>query len=148
MMNTMIRWNPRTRSVIDRFFEDAWRNWAEDEHEVRDARHALAVDVHEDEGHYFISTVIPGVNPDAINVRLHEGVLTIEASVEETTREENQHVLVQERRYGTFARRLRLPDQAEADAIEARYENGVLTLTIPKAEEAQPKHIRVKVSKN
>ena len=120
-MNTVIRWNPYNRNLIDRFFEDAWRNWAEDGQEVRDARFALPVDVHEDDGHYFISTVIPGVNPDAINIRLHEGVLTIEASVEETDHDENQRVLIQERRYGSFARSLRLPDQVVADRIDASY---------------------------
>ena len=146
-MNTIIRWNPN-RNLIDRFFEDAWRNWTQEGDEVREARHALALDVYEDDANYFISTAIPGVNPDAINIRLHEGVLTIEAEVQEFKRDENQRALIQERRFGSFTRSLRLPDQVDADSIEASYENGVLLLTVPKTEEAQPKQILVKFSKN
>ena len=147
-MSTLIRWNPvRRQNVMNRFFEESWRNWPAAYQNVEN-RHALALDVREDDQAYSIIASLPGVKAEDVNVRLHDGMLTIEAEIEEHNVEEGERQLIKERHYGSFSRSLRLPDTVNQDEIEAGYENGVLTLVVPKAEEAQPKLIPVTVSKN
>ncbi len=147
-MSTLIRWNPvRRRNAINHFFEESWRNLPTAYQNVEN-RHALALDVREDDEAYSIIAALPGVKAEDVNVRLHDGLLTIEAEIEEHNVEEGERQLIKERHYGSFSRSLRLPDTVNEDEIEAGYENGVLTLVVPKAEEAQPKLIPVTVSKN
>lgn len=141
-MNMMIR-RPSALSALgafDRLFEEAWREMSEG----RENAYALALDVHENDTEYTVVATLPGVKLEDIDVRLHEGVLTISARIEETRHEENERVLLRERRFGQFARSLRLPAPVNADDIEATYEDGVVTLRIPKAEEAKPRTITVK----
>ncbi len=136
----------RNTPLIDRFIEETLRNFGV---ESNGERHfALALDVHEDNNAYTISTALPGVNPEEIDVQLHDNVLTITAEVKREQPAEGSRTLIQERYYGRFSRSVRLPEQVKADAVEATYENGVLKLVVPKAEEAQPKQIRVKAGES
>jgi HSP20 family protein len=130
--------------LMDRMFED-WRPYVNDEGGTTSAR-ALALDVHEDDKVYTVTTEMPGVLPENIKVR-HEGdYLVIEGETHHETSEEGngKKSLIQERHYGRFSRRLRLPQDINFDTAEANYENGVLTLTLPKLEPVQPKMIPVK----
>ena len=146
MANTMTRWNPfrelaAMQSAMDRLFDD-WRPYAE---EGRVVGNLLAIDAHETEKNYVITTELPGVKSENINVRQEGDYLLIDAEIPETTTErEGQRALIKERRYGRFTRRLRLPQNIDFSKAEANYEDGVLTLTLPKAEQAQPKVIQVK----
>lgn len=145
---TLMRWNPvremaAMQSALDRLFDENWRN-------ARSDSNALALDVHENTTHYTVTTAMPGVKAEDVKVSLHEDVLTITGEIQrpETEQKEDERVLVRERMYGTFTRSLRLPQPVKADSIEANFENGVLTLTLPKREEAQPRQIPVKVGGN
>ncbi|MBK9748748.1 MAG: Hsp20/alpha crystallin family protein [Chloroflexi bacterium] len=92
---------------------------------------------------YIITTELPGVKSENINIRQEGDYLLIDAEIPETTTErEGQRALIKERRYGRFTRRLRLPQNIDFSKAEANYEDGVLTLTLPKAEQAQPKVIQ------
>ncbi len=94
---------------------------------------------------YIITTELPGVKSENINIRQEGEYLLIDAEIPETTVErEGQRSLIKERRYGRFTRRLRLPQNVDFAKSEANYEDGVLTLTLPKAEQPQPKVIQVK----
>jgi len=142
------RWNPlrelsTMQRMMDRMFED-WRPYVEETSGGSTAR-ALALDVHEDDKSYTIMTDMPGMKPEQIQIR-HEGdYLIIEGEThEETTSEEGVRPLIQERRYGRYSRRLRLPQNIDFDKAEANFENGVLKLTLPKGEVAQPKLIPIK----
>ena len=141
------RWNPiremsAMQRLMDRMFED-WRPYINDEGGVTSER-ALALDVHEDDQSYTIVTEMPGVQTDQVQVR-HEGdYLIIEGDIREESERNNKKTLIQERRYGHYSRRLRLPQNIDFDKAEAHYENGVLKLTLPKSEAAQPKLIPVK----
>jgi HSP20 family protein len=106
----------------------------------------LALDVVENQDAFVIKASIPGINPDDIEITYNNDTLTIkgELKAEDTVEEANYHL--RERRYGTFARRLILPCKINADAIDAAYAAGVLTLTLPKAEEVKPKRIAIKGS--
>lgn len=143
-MNTVIRWNPMremaaVQSAFDRIFEDAWRT-----SRGGMAHKILALDVRENDEAYNIVTTLPGVSADQVEVSLQDNVLTISAEVQQAETTEGTRVLLQERAYGRFSRSINLPQEVDADKVEAAYENGVLTLTLPKLPEAQPRMIPVK----
>jgi HSP20 family protein len=87
---------------------------------------------------------LPGVRPEDVDITVQNGVLTISGKIEEEQEEERRGYLVRERRYGTFRRSLQLPQEVDEDQINARFENGVLEVTIPGAAAArEPKRIQV-----
>lgn len=147
-MATLVRWNPmREIEQMQRMFDEAFRSSAPVNTTSSANSHALALDVHEDENAYRVVTALPGVKPEAIRVEVEDGFLTISAEVnEEKTEGEGTRALLRERRYGKFSRRLRLPQTINAAAIEATYQDGVLTLNLPKAEAAKPRQIQVKAA--
>ena len=105
------------------------------------------VDIKEKKGKYEITADLPGVDKDDLSVTLDNGVLTIEASTEEEkTEEEDGKVIRKERRSGKFMRSFNLGADVKESDINAKFKNGVLKLTVPKAEEqaVEPKRIDVK----
>jgi len=107
---------------------------------------SLALDVAEKDDNFLVKASLPGIDPEDLNVTLEDNVLTVQGEVkkDETIEEESYHI--RERRFGSFSRSLRFPVPVNAAKIEAEYENGVLTLTVPKAEEVKPKRIEIKVA--
>lgn len=143
-MSNIVRWNPfrelaAMQSAMDRMFDETWRD-------VRPymSQNNLAVDVHEDENSYIVTADVPGVNPDNIDVTLHDNVLTISVEIHQPEIEEGRRVHVQERFYGQLTRRFSLPQPVDNENVEATYDSGVLTLTLPKTEEAKPRQIKIK----
>lgn len=128
----------RRPSVFQRYFDDLNRLSGETQNT------ALALDVHETEDAYVVSADVPGVAADDIDIKLHDNVLTISAETSYENEEERGHAILQERRYGSFSRSLRFPVNVNNDSVEADYNNGVLTITVPKAEEVKPRRITVK----
>jgi len=106
---------------------------------------APAVDIYETEHELVVKADVPDVNPEDLDIRVENNILTIrgERKFEEKVNEENY--LRVERAYGSFSRSFSLANSVKSDAIKADYQNGVLTLTIPKREEAKPKQIKVNV---
>lgn len=88
---------------------------------------------------------MPGLDAKAIQVKVENDVLTVQAERKAEPRAEGVNVRRQERVFGTFARSFALPDTVDATKVEAKYEHGVLTLTLPRREEAKPRVIEVKV---
>lgn len=86
---------------------------------------------------------VPGYQPDWINITVTGNTLTVEGNVPEAAQPENVNYLLHERVYGPFHRVWTLPIEVEADKAEAQFENGVLTLTLPKAEAVRPKQIKI-----
>lgn len=146
-MSEITRWNPfremtDMQRAMDRVFQDTWRPFFEG---GSLNLNALALDVHENDQEYTITTEVPGVKPENIHVKLDGDMLIIEGEIpEETVQKEGTRTLIKERRYGHFSRRVRLPQSVNTTNVEASYENGLLTLTLPKAPEVQPKMIPVK----
>ena len=106
------------------------------------------VDVYEDEQNLTLKLEIPGVEESDLNVSVENETLTVqgERKFEKEVKEQSYHRV--ERSYGTFTRTFSLPNSIDADKVSAAYKNGVLTLTMPKKEEAKPKTIKIEVSKN
>jgi HSP20 family protein len=130
----------RTPSVLDRFFED----WNRPLSEYTNNGNALALDIHENDKAYIVTTDVPGVNSDDIDIRLHDNVLTINAETHREHRHEDDNMLVQERYAGRMSRSVRLPQPVNSDDVEASYENGVLTVHIAKADNVKPRRITVR----
>lgn len=150
-MSDLVRWEPfrdliSLREAMDRLFEESFvrprRGWLQPL-----AAEALAVDMYERGDSIVVKAAVPGVKPEDLDISVTGDILTIRGEVkrEEEVKEEN--VLCRERYYGSFSRSLSLPTPVVADRAEAVFENGVLTLTLPKAEEARPKAIKVKAKK-
>lgn len=112
--------------------------------ETRYSGNWMPIDVTETENGYRVVADLPGLTADDINVNYYDGVLTISGEVNETMNEEGNNVLVRERTYGKFSRRINLPMSVDVDQINASYDNGVLMLEMPKAESARPRQIQVK----
>jgi HSP20 family protein len=106
---------------------------------------APALDISERKDAYLVSVELPGIKPDQIDITLEDGLLTLSGEREFTAESAEQQFHRVERRYGSFRRAITLPNQVQADAIEAHFEDGVLTVRVPKAEEARPKRITVQV---
>ena len=106
----------------------------------------LALDVAEKGDVFTVKASLPGISPDDLNVTLEDNVLTIQGETKEDETIEENSYHIRERRYGSFSRSVRFPVPVEGEKVEAEYENGVLTLSIPKAEAVKPKRIAVKAN--
>jgi HSP20 family protein len=104
-----------------------------------------ALDLHEDKDHLTVRVELPGVKKDDIDISLHDGTLSIsgERKTEEQFKDAEVHRT--ERFVGRFQRTITLPSPVAADKVTAQYKDGILTITLPKTEEAKPKQIDVQV---
>ena len=128
-------------SMINKFF----RGGVVDDGTFFPAAWSPAVDVAEHENNYLVNVELPGIGKDDVKITMRENVLTIEGEkkAENETKDKNYHRV--ERSFGKFQRSFSLPKNVKSDAIEAEYKDGVLSVSIPKAEEVKPKQIEVKV---
>jgi HSP20 family protein len=108
---------------------------------VNDNQHTLNVNIREEDEAYILSALVPGLNADNMNIQILDDVVRIEG---EYKQDENDY-LMQELPHGSFTRTLRMPAAIDANHVEAKIADGVLTLTLPKAESAKPKKIQVTV---
>jgi len=111
------------------------RRWVENRDQT------LGINVREEQDAYVLSALVPGIKSEELNIQVLDDVLRIQA---EYKADENDGYLVHELPSGSFTRTLRLPAPIEAEHVEADITNGVLTLTLPKAESARPKQIKIK----
>jgi HSP20 family protein len=102
-----------------------------------------ALDVLEDKDSYTIRVELPGLNIEDIQVQLQDEALVISGERKSETPKEGSEVHRQERFYGKFSRALTFPTAVAGDKVKAAYKSGILTVTLPKAEEAKPKQITV-----
>jgi HSP20 family protein len=105
-----------------------------------------AMDVVENKDSFSVKLELPGMKKDEIEVSLHDGVLTVSGERKAEKHEEDAEVYRAERFVGRFQRSLTLPSTVAADKVKAAYTDGVLTITLPKSEEAKPKKIDVSVN--
>ena len=124
-----------------------WRRFGNFSHEDGGGIEAWAapLDVVADGDDFVVRASLPGVSPENIQVSIEENVLTIRGETASHFENTEGNYLMRERRSGSFHRSLRLPDTVDQDKAEPRYEHGVLTITLPKAEAKKAKQFDVKV---
>lgn len=118
----------------------------DDMNEATERANRLPLDVIETGDNYTLYAALPGINPDAIAISVHDDVLTITATLNAPATDDKTRILLQERRYGTYSRQIRFPVPVAADNVTADYDQGVLSLVVPKAEAAKPRQIQVRTS--
>jgi HSP20 family protein len=134
------------RDAMDRMFEDrwvspgSWLTWSSP------GANYLPLDIYETADDIVVRAVVPGVSPDGIDIQLQGGVLMLRAKSEEPVIPEGATWLAHEVAPGTFIRQVTLPRAVEADKAQTTFDNGVLTLTLPKTADAKPKQIKVEAT--
>lgn len=131
------------RDEIERFFREGFGSSAR-ELATTAGGWTPEVDVEETEDSYQFHVELSGMNPEDISVSVDDGVLTLAGERQFYDEKEAEGFRRVERRFGAFHRTMRLPGKVDPDTIEARYSDGVLHVTVPKAEEAKPHRIEVK----
>ena len=144
----VVRWQPFSdmvtlRQAMDRLFDDSIINPSRLTSVFGEGA-ALPIDMYETDENVVVRANVPGVKPEEMDITITGNTLTINGETKQEQEVKRENYFRQERTYGTFTRNITLPSSLETDKAEAAFENGVLTLTIPKAEEMKPKQIKVK----
>jgi HSP20 family protein len=135
------------RQAMDRLFEDSFvtpRSWGTTTFDGM----TLPLDVSSTVDELVVEAALPGVKPEDVDITIENGTLTIRGQSSSERREDEGDYLVQEIRRGEFSRSLSLPTGLEPDKATASFDNGVLTLRIPKAEQVKPRQIRIAPTTN
>lgn len=127
---------------INRLFQESFGTGSE---EGNLTTWAPAVDIHETEHELVVKADLPDINPQDLDIRVENNILTIRGERKFEKKVDEKNYLRVERAYGAFSRSFSLANTVNTEAIKADYKNGVLTLSIPKREEAKPKQIKVNV---
>jgi HSP20 family protein len=150
-MSSIVRWEPlgnlmTLRDAMDRLFEESVvgpRGWL-----APTGGTLPALDMYETDSDLVVTAAIPGVSAEDVDVTVVGDVLTIKGETKTETRGEKANYHRQERRYGAFVRSVALPMAVQVDKAEAKFADGVLTLTMPKAEAAKPRSIKFKAERS
>ena len=140
-MTAIVRVDPILEE-FERVFGDVWAPW---QPVLVTGGLGMDLDVHEAKDELVIKTDLPGVAKDDLHITLEEGTLRIEAEKKEEKAEDGKTWYMRERRFGKYSRLMELPFRVAGGSVSATLENGVLEIKLPKAEEAKPKQIEVKV---
>jgi HSP20 family protein len=156
-MNSLTRWQRPVLSTwpgfgrltdlrddIDRLFESPLTEWARNSNLLSGWNPAL--DLYEDKDNLYVKVELPGMKREDIEVSLHKGSLSISGERKGEEKHEDAEVYRAERFFGRFQRTVTVPASLAVDKVKAQYKDGILTITLPKTEEAKPKHIDVNVS--
>jgi HSP20 family protein len=152
MANEVVRWEPfnemvSLRDAVSRLLEDSFIRPAAWPLPFEGSAWSMPVDMIETKDNVVVKAAVPGVKPDEIDLSVTGDTLTIKGETKAEEKFEEGSYLRKERRFGAFQRTLTLPTNVVADKAKAEFENGVLTLTLPKSEEVKPKAIKVNLKK-
>jgi HSP20 family protein len=144
-MSNLIRWEPMReamtlREAMDRLFDDAFTRPVE----FGGTWQIPAIDLYQTDDEIVVKAALPGMKADEVQISITDNVLTLKGEVKEKTEKKEKAYHLREQRYGAFERSVALPSDVIADKAQAEFEDGVLTISLPKAEEVRPKMITVK----
>jgi HSP20 family protein len=141
----MVRYNPFHVGELQNEINRLFSNWGDTESSSATAGWVPAVDIQEFDTRFRLFVDVPGVDPDAVEITLDSGVLTISGERVMPDSPESDQVVERclERRHGRFYRRFVLPDTVDADKVKAKDRHGVLEISIPKQAKALPRRIKV-----
>jgi HSP20 family protein len=145
-MVNLVRWEPirdmmSLRQAMDRLFEDSFVRLP---HLKVNGAVGFPIDVYQDKDNLVVKAALPGVKPEEVDITVADDILTIKGEHKEEQETKEADYLYREHYYSAFSRSLALPIKVKGDKAEAAFDEGVLTLTMPKAEEAKPRQIKVK----
>jgi HSP20 family protein len=147
-MSNIIRWEPARemmtlREAMDRLFNDAFTRplGIADNGNVWSVP---AVDMYQTDNEVIVKASLPGIKSDEVQINVTGDVLTLKGEVKQKEEVKEKAYHISEQRWGMFERSIVLPTDVIADKAKADFENGILTITLPKAEEAKPKTINIK----
>ena len=149
-MSNLIRWEPARemmtlREAMDRLFDDAFTRPLS----LRDAWSVPAIDMYQTDDEIVIKAALPGIKSDEVQINITGEVLTLKGEMkreeEKTSSQQGKEKAwhIREQRWGSFERSVVLPTDVVSDKAKAEFENGILTITLPKAEEVKPKVINI-----
>ncbi len=150
-MSNLIRWDPMRetmtlRDAMDRLFDEAFtRPWG-----PIDGGRTVgmpAVDMYQTDNEVVVKASVPGIKPEDVQISVTGDMLVIKGETQEKSDVKEKAYHIREQRWGAFERTINLPTAVISDKAQAEFENGVLTVTLPKAEDVRPKMITVKAKK-
>ena len=144
-MSNLTRWEPARemltlREAMDRLFDDAFTRPLS----IRDGWSAPAIDMYQTDDEIVVKASLPGFKADDVQINITGDVLTLRGEMKHEDEKKEKAWHIREQRWDSFERSVALPTNVVADRASADFENGVLTITLPKAEEAKPRTISVK----
>ena len=144
-MSNLIRWEPARemmtlREAMDHLFDDAFTRPLT----LRDGWSAPAIDMYQTDNEIVVKASLPGIKADQVQINITGEVLTLKGEVKHEEEKNNKAWHIREQRWGAFERSVALPTEVVADKAKAEFENGILTITLPKAEDVKPKIISIK----
>jgi len=140
----MQRWDPfRDLRQMDETMNRLWRGYGGVPASTEDWN--ISMDVIQRPDEIVVKASMPGVKPEAVDLAIEDNILTLRADRKPDFEDEKSVYLVQERPTGSFYRALRLPETVDANKVQSTYENGVLTIVLPKAEEKKKKQIKIQI---
>ena len=143
-MSTLIRWEPARemvtlREAMDRLFDDAFTRPLS-----MAGFQTPAIDMYQTDDEVIVKATLPGLKADDVQISITGDTLNMKGEFKEKAETKEKAYHLREQRYGSFERTLSLPAEVIADKAKAEFEDGILTITLPKAEEVKPKTITVK----
>ena len=143
---TMMRWEPYRemlglRQAMDRLFDDTFLWPARSQYEMAGGN--LPLDIYQTNDDVVVKAALPGMKPEDVDITLTGDSLTIKGEHKEEKEVKESDYIRREHRYGSFSRTVAVPVSVQTEKAQAVFENGILTLTLPKAEAMKPKQIRI-----
>lgn len=143
-MSNLTRWEPvremmSLREAMDRLFDDAFTRPLS----IRDGWSTPAIDMYQTDDEIVVKAMLPGMKADDVQINVTGDMLTLKGEMKHEEEKKDKAWHIREHRYGRFERSIPLPLTVTADQANAEFENGILTITLPKAEEVKPKTISV-----
>jgi len=151
-MSNLTRWEPASefmtlRDAMDRLFDDAFTRPFSLIRNGGSTWSSLPIDMYQTNDDVVVKAVVPGIRPDQVQINVTGDVLTIRGEVSQEEERQDRAWHIRENRMGSFERSIALPVNVVSDKAMAEFENGILTITLPKAEEVKPKTITIKSKK-
>ena len=148
MATALTRWDPAAdfaamRNVMDRLFDQGFGRFPALRNGEDLGPASLTMDVVETGDSFVVRAAVPGVDPKDVDISVEEDILTIKGEFSTREEKEEENYLRREIRAGAFQRQLRLPPTVDAEKADAKFEHGMLTLTLPKKPEARARSIKI-----
>lgn len=148
-MSNLTRWDPARetmtlRDAMDRLFDDAFTRPFSLMREGGSTWSSPAIDMYQTDNEVVVKAALPGIKAEEVQINVTGDILTIKGEVKHEEEKKDRSWHIREQRWGEFERSIRLPTAVISDKAKADFEDGILTITLPKSEDVKPKTITVK----